>query len=220
MILETEYLYLKAMRQDDFNDLKMMLQDPDVMYAYEHNFSDADVQSWLDRNIKRYKDFGFGLWGMYLKETDEFIGNAGLSMQDTDVEQVIEIGYLIKKEFFDNPILRPLLLKLGGIPVDRSRGNNIVNQVAAMFEKYDDLNIIITPEGTRKLVNNWKRGFYYIAQKANVPIVLGFLDFKKKELGFGPMLYPTGNYEEDWKEMEKFYRGINAKHPERYNLSK
>ncbi|PEJ96872.1 GNAT family N-acetyltransferase [Bacillus wiedmannii] len=97
MILETEYLRLKEMRQDD---LKMMLQDPDVMYAYEHNFSDADVQSWLDRNIKRYKDFGFGLWGIYLKETDEFIGNAGLSMQYTDVEQVIEIGYLLKKEFW------------------------------------------------------------------------------------------------------------------------
>jgi hypothetical protein len=88
-----------------------------------------------------------------------------------------------------------------------------------MFNKYDDLNIIITPEGTRKLVHNWKRGFYYIAQKANVPIVLGFLDCKTKELGFGPLLYPTGNFEEDWKFMEKFYRGINAKHPDRYNLS-
>ncbi|PHG06801.1 GNAT family N-acetyltransferase [Bacillus toyonensis] len=100
MNLETKYLYLKEMRQYDFDDLKIMLQDPDVMYAYEHNLSDADVQSWLDRNIKRYKDFGFGLWGIYLKATDEFIGNAGLSMQDTDVEQVIEIGYLLKKEFW------------------------------------------------------------------------------------------------------------------------
>lgn len=129
------------------------------------------------------------------------------------------VKFLIKKEFFDNPILRPILIKLGGIPVDRSRSNNIVNQVSAMFDKYEVLNIIITPEGTRKLVHNWKRGFYYIALKANVPIVLGFLDFKKKELGFGPMLYPTGDYEADWKEMEKFYRGIVAKHPDRYNLS-
>jgi hypothetical protein len=109
------------------------------------------------------------------------------------------------------PIMFGLIILIGSFAHKR---------FSAMFKKYDDLNIIITPEGTRKLVNNWKRGFYYIAQKANVPIVLGFLDFKKKELGFGPMLYPTGNYEEDWKEMEKFYRGINAKHPERYNLSK
>lgn len=128
--------------------------------------------------------------------------------------------FLIKKEFFDNPLLKPLMYKLGGLPVDRSRSNNIVNQVVAMFDKYDDLNIIIAPEGTRKLVHNWKKGFYYIAQKAEVPIILGFLDYKKKELGFGPMMYLTGDYDEDWKKMEEFYRGINAKHPERYNLSK
>lgn len=130
------------------------------------------------------------------------------------------VKFLIKKEFFDNFILRGLLKKLGGIPVDRSRNNNTVNEVSALFKQYDELNLIITPEGTRKLVHRWKRGFYYIAEKAHVPIVLGFLDFKKKELGFGPMLYPTGDFDEDWKIMEKFYRGINAKHPERYNLSK
>lgn len=129
------------------------------------------------------------------------------------------VKFLIKKEFFDNPILKPFLIKFGGIPVDRSRSNNIVNQVSAMFKQYDTLNIIITPEGTRKLVNNWKRGFYYIALKSEVPIILGFLDFKKKELGFGPILYPTGNFDDDWKIMERFYRGITAKHPERYNLS-
>ena len=92
------------------------------------------------------------------------------------------VKFLIKKEFFDNPILRPLLKKLGGIPVDRSRSNNTVTQVAALFKEYDTLNIVITPEGTRKLVHHWKKGFYYIAEKAHVPIVLGFIDFKKKEL--------------------------------------
>lgn len=131
----------------------------------------------------------------------------------------MEVKFLIKKEFFDIPILKSLLEKMGGLPVDRSRNNNTVTQVAAMFKKYDCLNIVIAPEGTRKLVRNWKKGFYYIAEKAEVPVVLGFLDFKKKELGFGPMFYPTGNYEEDWKFMESFYRGITAKHPEKYNLS-
>ena len=90
------------------------------------------------------------------------------------------VKFLIKKEFFDNPILRPLL---------------------------------------KKLVHHWKKGFYYIAEKAHVPIVLGFIDFKKKELGFGPMFYPSGNFDEDWKIMEEFYRGITAKYPDRYNLS-
>lgn len=131
----------------------------------------------------------------------------------------MQVKFLIKKEFFDYPIIKQILEKLGGLPVDRSRNNNTVTQVAGMFKKYDCLNIVIAPEGTRKLVRNWKKGFYYIAEKADVPIVLGFLDFKKKELGFGPMFYPTGNYEEDWKFMENFYRGITAKHPEKYNLS-
>ena len=131
----------------------------------------------------------------------------------------MDVKFLIKKEFFDIPILKSMLLKMGGLPVDRSRNNNTVTQVAAMFKKYDCLNIVIAPEGTRKRVNKWKKGFYYMAEMADVPIILGFLDFKKKELGFGPMFYPTGNYEEDWKFMENFYRGITAKHPERYNLS-
>lgn len=131
----------------------------------------------------------------------------------------VEVKFLIKKEFFNYPILKQLLNKLGGLPVDRSKSNNTVSQVAAIFKKYDNLNIVIAPEGTRKLVHKWKRGYYYIAEKANVPVVMGFLDFKKKEMGFGPWFYPTGNYEEDWKLMENFYRGITAKHPDRYNLS-
>jgi hypothetical protein len=131
----------------------------------------------------------------------------------------MDVKFLIKKEFFDIPILKSMLLKMGGLPVDRSRNNNLVTQVAAMFKNHDTLNIVIAPEGTRKRVNKWKKGFYYMAEMADVPIILGFLDFKKKELGFGPMFYPTGNYEEDWKFMENFYRGITAKHPERYNLS-
>lgn len=129
------------------------------------------------------------------------------------------VKFLIKKEFFNYPILKQILLSMGGIPVDRSRNNNTVTHTAALFKKYDTLNLVLAPEGTRKLVRNWKKGFYYIAEKAGVPIVLGFLDYKKKELGFGPNFYPTGNYEEDWKFMESFYRGINAKHPEKYNLS-
>ena len=182
--------------------------------------------NWLGR--KTFKLLGWKLVGVIPEDVrkcvitvaphtsmaDFLLGRLAYCFLDRNVK------YLIKKELFNIPLLRGLLLRLGGIPVDRSRSNNIVNQVAAMFSKYDNLNIILTPEGTRKRVNNWKKGFYYIALKAEVPVVLGFLDYKKKELGFGPMIYLTGNYEEDWKKMEAFYRGINAKYPERYNLSK
>ncbi len=182
--------------------------------------------NWLGRKL--FKLSGWKLVGVIPEEVRKCVITVAphTSMADFILGRLAycyldrNVRYLIKKELFNIPLLRGILLRLGGIPVDRGGRNNIVNQAVASFEKCDDLNIILAPEGTRKCVTNWKKGFYYIATKANVPIVLGFLDYKKKELGFGPMLYPTGNYEEDWKVMEKFYRGINAKYPERYNLSK
>lgn len=100
MILETERLYLREMEQLDFTALCKMLQDEDVMYAYEHAFSDEEAQDWLDRQIQRYKDYGFGLWAVILKETNEMIGQCGLTIQDCDGRQVVEIGYLFQKAFW------------------------------------------------------------------------------------------------------------------------
>ena len=100
MILETERLYLREMNQSDFEDLAEILQNSRVMYAYEHDFSDNDVQEWLDRQITRYKKYGFGLWAVILKNTDEMIGQAGLTMQPYKDTEVLEIGYLLKERFW------------------------------------------------------------------------------------------------------------------------
>ena len=100
MILETERLYLREMRQTDFGSLCRMLQDEEVMYAYEHAFSEAEAQEWLERQLQRYKEYGFGLWAVILKETDEMIGQCGLTMQDCNGEQVLEVGYLFMKEYW------------------------------------------------------------------------------------------------------------------------
>ncbi len=100
MILETERLYLREMNQSDFEDLAEILQNSRVMYAYEHDFSDNDVQEWLDRQITRYKKYGFGLWAVILKNTDEMIGQAGLTMQSYKGTEVLEIGYLLKERFW------------------------------------------------------------------------------------------------------------------------
>lgn len=100
MILETERLYLREMNQSDFEDLAEILQNPRVMYAYEHDFSDNDVQEWLDRQITRYKKYGFGLWAVILKNTDEMIGQAGLTMQFYKGTEVLENGYLLKERFW------------------------------------------------------------------------------------------------------------------------
>lgn len=99
MILETKRLYLRELTPADFKDLAEILQDKEVMYAYEHSFSDEDVQIWLNRQINRYTKYGFGLWAIILKETNEMIGQAGLTLQPFEEKEVLEIGYLLKKRF-------------------------------------------------------------------------------------------------------------------------
>lgn len=99
-ILETSRLRLRRLEPADLRDLKEILQDPQVVYAYEHTFSDADVQGWLDRQLRRYESDGFGLWAAVRKDTGEMVGQAGLTMQPYDGGQVLEVGYLLKKRFW------------------------------------------------------------------------------------------------------------------------
>ena len=100
MVLETERLYLREMEQADFRSLCKILQDEDVMYAYEGAFSDQEVQEWLERQISRYQQLGFGLWAVILKKTDEMIGQCGLTMQPWKEREVLETGYLFDKRYW------------------------------------------------------------------------------------------------------------------------
>lgn len=100
MIIETNRLSMREMRQSDYPALCKILQDEEVMYAYEGVFSDAQTQEWLERQLQRYQECGFGLWAVTLKGTDEMIGQCGLTMQDYHNHQVLEIGYLFQKEFW------------------------------------------------------------------------------------------------------------------------
>ncbi|MEG1880090.1 MAG: GNAT family N-acetyltransferase [Oscillospiraceae bacterium] len=101
-ILETDRLILREMTQDDLLALCKILQDKDVMYAYEHAFSDEETQLWLDRQLERYENYGFGLWAVILKETNEMIGQCGLTMQSVGECEVLEVGYLFQKDFWHN----------------------------------------------------------------------------------------------------------------------
>lgn len=96
-ILETERLYLRELNQTDFNALCKILQEEETMYAYEGAFSDGEVQEWLDRQLSRYQKWNFGLWAVILKETDELIGQCGLTMQPWKDAEVLEIGYLFNR---------------------------------------------------------------------------------------------------------------------------
>ena len=98
--LETQRLVLRKMTQADYRDLCAILQDEQVMYAYEGAFSDEEVQNWLDRQLARYQEDGIGLYAVVLKETGAMIGQCGLTYQDTPEGRVLEVGYLFQQAYW------------------------------------------------------------------------------------------------------------------------
>ncbi len=101
MIIETDRLYLRELTLLDFNPLCKMLQDEEVMYAYEHAFSNNEVRNWLNTQIRRYKKNGIGLWGVVDKETNVIIGQCGLTIQECFGKKVVEIGYIYQKKYWN-----------------------------------------------------------------------------------------------------------------------
>ena len=124
-------------------------------------------------------------------------------------------GFLIKKEWFFFPF-NLIFKSMGGVPVDRGKRTSVTEQVAQMFNEREWFQIAITPEGTRKRVKEWKKGFYFIAQKAQVPIMVDYFDYAKKEVGSKGLFYPTGDVEKDILEIRKMYNGVSGRHPENF----
>lgn len=131
----------------------------------------------------------------------------------------LNVKFLINAKFFFAP-LGPFLKKLGGFPVKYSKTTSLLIQIKQMYKNNDSFLLVITPEGTRALVSKWRKGFYQIATGSDLPIVMAYIDYKDKKGGIGPVFYPTGNYSKDLVEIEEFYKKFNARHPERYNLSR
>ena len=130
----------------------------------------------------------------------------------------LPVKFTIKKEWVQSPmglILRPL----GAIAIDREyRAGKKVSMTQTMtelFDRHEELIVLVTPEGTRQYVPEWKTGFYRVAEGANVPVLLGYLDYKNKMAGVGPVIYPTGDIDADIEKIKGFYRTIQARYPER-----
>ena len=98
MIIETERLILREMMESDFNALYKVLSDSDIMQHYPYTFDENRVKNWIERNIERYRIFGFGLWAICLKDTSEMIGDCGLTMQIINGQIKPEIGYHIRAD--------------------------------------------------------------------------------------------------------------------------
>jgi 1-acyl-sn-glycerol-3-phosphate acyltransferase len=122
--------------------------------------------------------------------------------------------YMAKNSLFRWPFRR-FLYDMGGVSVDRSSSQNYVQQMVDEFAKRDEFMLTIAPEGSRDNNSKWKTGFYQIALAANVPFVIGMMDYGKKTGGLGPAIMPTGDYEADMAEVLKLYKTVVPKHPER-----
>jgi 1-acyl-sn-glycerol-3-phosphate acyltransferase len=109
-----------------------------------------------------------------------------------------------------------LMRALGGIPVDRAAATGFAAQVAQELRGADRMTVILTPEGTRARMPQWKSGFYRIAHEAGVPILPVGFDYRRKVIFFAPLFHPTGDYESDLKALRAHYRAEMGKRPENY----
>ena len=125
----------------------------------------------------------------------------------------MKINFVAKKELFRWPF-GWYFRWMGGAPLDRTSGQNKVESIAAIFAERDKFLLAIAPEGTRKKVTTWKTGYYYIALKANVPIIRVALNYKEKTVAISQPFYPTGSLEEDTPKIRSFYEGVIGKIPE------
>jgi 1-acyl-sn-glycerol-3-phosphate acyltransferase len=126
--------------------------------------------------------------------------------------------FMAKTSLFRWP-MRNFMLDMGGVPVDRDKGGNYVQAMIDEFARHKEFMLTIAPEGTRGAVRKWKTGFYHIAMGANVPMVLGMMDYAKKTGGLGPMIWPTGDYEADMAKVAEVYAGVTPRHPEKQMAS-
>lgn len=127
----------------------------------------------------------------------------------------IQVRYVIKKEWM-KLFLKNFFLSTGALPVDRTNAARMVEHMADLLKKAEKMYILISPEGTRSSVKKWKSGFYRTAVLAEVPLILAYLDYGKKEAGIGPVFYPTGDYEADMKYIHNYYSRVIPRHPEQY----
>ena len=126
-------------------------------------------------------------------------------------------NFLMKREWFFWP-LGPIFRRLGGIPVMRQKHNSLTDTLAETARRSDSFKLCVTPEGTRSRREEWKRGFYYIALKAQMPILLYGLDYGRKRIVCTKTIVPTGDADADMRKIKLYFKDFTGKHPENFTI--
>ena len=129
----------------------------------------------------------------------------------------LKANFLMKKEWFFWP-LGILARKIGGIPVYRSKKTKMTEQLGEIAKQRSEFVLTITPEGTRSLNPDWKKGFYYIAQNAGIPILLYGIDYEKKEIQCTRSIMPSGDIENEMREIKLYFKDFKGKYPEKFSI--
>lgn len=129
----------------------------------------------------------------------------------------IKSNFLMKKEWFFFP-LGPIFRRMGGIPVWRSKHTSMTDNLAQTAMQYKSFKLCITPEGTRSLNPEWKKGFYYIALKAQIPILLYGVDYEKKLISCTKSIIPTGDIDTEMHEIKLYFKNFKGKNPELFTI--
>ena len=129
----------------------------------------------------------------------------------------LKINWLGKHSMFRRPY-GWFFRVIGGIPIRRDGTQNYMQQMTDLFNQADHLVLALTPEGTRSKTDHWKTGFHAIARAANVPVLMGYMDHEKKQVGLGGMFYPSDDIEADFKLIREFYKTRRGKNPENESL--
>ena len=134
-----------------------------------------------------------------------------------DGSRGVRHNFLMKKEWFFWP-LGPIFKKLGGIPVYRQKKTSMTDAMAETAKQSKVFRLCVTPEGTRSLTAEWKKGFYFIALKAGLPILLYGLDYERKLIQCTKTVIPTGDLEADMREIKLYFKGFKGKKPENFTI--
>ena len=183
------------MRYNETRQVTLSSRIVNRIILYLYRWKGWKIDGHLPANLKKYV-----IAGAPHTSNWDFVFFAGATH-----EEQVQPNFMGKHTLFQG-IMRNFMLDMGGIPIDRGKASNTVEQMKAEFERRSELALVIAAEGTRKSDGKWKSGFYNIARAAGVPIVPAYADNENMIIGFGPPMIPTGNYGEDLLRIAQWFR--------------